>query len=121
MAAPIPPKPAPTMTASKSSEVMLQTVPQVPAIIVIDSVLEGARPGRIQGGDAGHGPIALLPRFRGRVEHIELNGVVGDRLGRVGGQLRFTLVLVILDRGRAGEVAVGHLQHGENLAGMWLV
>src|SRR3954469_21312595 len=104
MAAPIPPKPAPTMTASKSSEVMLQTVPQVPANTVIDSVRQRARPRRIQGGYAGHGPIALLPRFRGRVEHIKLNGVVGDRVGRVGGQRRFTLVLVILDRGRTREI-----------------
>ena len=36
MAAPIPPNPAPTMTASNCSEVMRKTVPEVPAIALSD-------------------------------------------------------------------------------------
>src|SRR5215212_977194 len=121
MAAPIPPKPAPTMTASYSSVVMPQTVPQVPETLMTGSALEGPRSRRIQVGDAGHRPIALLPRFGCRIQHVQLHRVVGERIGCIGGQLGLALVLVLLDRGLPGEIPLRHKKHREDLSGVRLV
>ena len=94
-----PPETGPHDDRVECSEVMPQTVPQVPETLTIDSALERSRPRRIQRGDAGHRPIALLPCFGCRIQHVELHRVVGDRVGCIGGQLGLALVLVLLDRG----------------------
>ncbi len=95
------------MTASNSSEVMIQTVPQVPETLLTGSALERSRPRRIQRGDAGHRPIALLPRFGRRIQHVQLHRVVGDRVGCIRGQFGLALVLVLLDRGLPRESPSG--------------
>src|SRR6476620_1292517 len=100
---------------------MSQTVPQVSETLTIGSALERSRPRRIQRGDAGHRPIALLPCFGCRIQHIELHRVVGDRVWCIGGQLGLALVLVLLDRGLPRIVPVWHQQHRENLSGVRFV
>src|SRR4051812_50055182 len=99
MAAPIPPKPAPTMTASYSSEVMSQTVPQVPETSTTGSALESSGSRRIQGGDAGHRAVALLPGFGRRIQHIQLHRIVGDRGGGIKTPPRAPPVFVLPHRG----------------------
>src|SRR6476620_3643828 len=100
---------------------MSQTVPQVSETLTIGSALERSRPRRIQRGDAGHRPIALLPCFGCRIQHIELHRVVGDRVWCIGGQLGLALVLVLLDRGLPRIVPFWHQQHRENLSGVRFV
>src|SRR6476619_7536041 len=100
---------------------MSQTVPQVSETLTIVSALERSRPRRIQRGDAGHRPIALLPFFGWRIQHIELHRVVGDRVWCIGGQLGLALVLVLLDRGLPRIVPFWHQQHRENLSGVRFV
>ena len=80
----MPAKPAPTMTASKCSEVMRETVPEVRG----NSASERARPRRVQRRDAGHRAVAVGPCLRGRVEHVELDRVVRNDCGRIARQLR---------------------------------
>ncbi len=46
-----------------------------------------------------------VPRFRRRIQHVQLHRVVGDRIGCRRGQFGLALVLVLLDRGLPGEVA----------------
>src|SRR5262245_1236822 len=109
MAAPIPPKPAPTMTASNCSEVMTRRYlryqigtgrPSGGA-----SALDRARSRRVQRRDAGHRPVALIPRFGRRIQHVQLNGVVRHRRRRIARQRRTALVGVRVDGGLTGEVA----------------
>src|SRR3954469_961625 len=100
---------------------MSKTVPQVPETSTVDSALERSCARRIQRGNTRHGPIALLPRLGGRIQHIQLHRVVADRAGRIGGQLGFALVLVLLDRGLPREVSLGHHQNREYLSSVRLV
>src|SRR3954447_8746979 len=114
MAAPIPANPAPTMTASNRSEVMVRRYQGY--------WLSLDRPGAlgIEGGDAGHRAIALVPGLLRRVEHEHANGLVGHGLLRERLQLVGALVLPLVDGRGTRVVAVGHRQHRVHLAAVRL-